>query len=221
MDPNRYFLKWIQIRERTLRWTRLRIMLADDKKDKNKLEIKHKKDMDSLKVSKISLEEELRTSAKENHDLKENKEVLMNIVKLLTGKLNQNDGGNNEDISRQLDTPENIQSNGAQPKYGCDKCEFIGGNNNELIKHQKDVHLENLTITFPCDKCETQFKSLYDLNTHKKTHKQVSGLKCHECDFFAKSKVNLKKHNSPNSYNILMALSTQTTPSKPQQARYP
>ena len=70
-------------------------MLADDKKDKNKLEIKHKKDMDSLKVSKISLEEELRTSAKENHDLKENKEVLMNIVKLLTGKLNQNDCRNN------------------------------------------------------------------------------------------------------------------------------
>ena len=77
--------------------------------------------MDSLNVSKISLEWELRTSAKENHDLKENKEVLMNIVKLLTGKLNQNDGGNNEDISRQLDTPENIQSNGARPKYGCDK----------------------------------------------------------------------------------------------------
>ena len=102
MDPNTCFLKWMRIRiwipERTLRWTRLRIMLADDKKDKNKLEIKHKKDMDSLKVSKISLEEELRTSAKENHDLKENKEVLMNIVKLLTGKLNQNDGGNNEDI---------------------------------------------------------------------------------------------------------------------------
>ena len=107
-------LKKSSTEDENLNLTRLRIMLAEEKKEKTKIEAKLKNDIDALKSGKIVLEEELRTSFKENNDLREHKRVLMNVFSILTEKIGSDKDEMVEDITTEIH-----QNLGTRPKYSC------------------------------------------------------------------------------------------------------
>ena len=75
--------------------------------------------------------------------------------------------------------------------YKCDKCDEVCVTWSALRSHVSKAHPK----LYKCEKCEREYKSLYQLKKHEETHQDKRLVyKCNQCDRSYTKKSNLKSH---------------------------
>lgn len=77
-------------------------------------------------------------------------------------------------------------------KYSCDKCVKTFTQRANLIRHVKNIHLNEKG--FPCNVCDKQFASKNNLEVHELTHITEKNFACGQCPRAFKTEALLSRH---------------------------
>ena len=84
---------------------------------------------------------------------------------------------------KKIETSEDSEKKVENEVFKCDKCTFSTISKKGLKTHQKRKHTINQEIlTIACERCESKFGNVKDLQSHLKFHTSAKYL-CDECDF--------------------------------------
>ena len=186
----------------------------------NKMKEKHLEELNEVKIKKIRVEEELRSTIKEKQRLKESERILVqtfDTLKTFYEKPSEQKGCDDCVFSCNTEAELNVHKQTEHTvRYACNSCSFETESKMEYDNHRKthipstektkyvceicslegynkSVMEEHMEKTHTCRDCKTVYKDVYELNRHKEANHSKK-FNCQECGYISKSEVENENH---------------------------
>lgn len=85
------------------------------------------------------------------------------------------------------------ETHSGEKSVQCTVCGKKYSRKSVLIKHMEE-HTGVYTKTFPCDFCDRIFRSLYNMQNHRRTHTGEKPFRCDVCNHDVTTKSQLDRH---------------------------
>ena len=185
------------INEKNEEIERGKLIIQEKEKNIKKIKEAHKKEVQEIQRERIAAQEDLNSLKKENNNIKDKENTLLEIFGMLKKfvKIDDNSTDNITTDPSVANITKTAECSTSPQTYSCKNCKLVASSMDVLNKHIREEHI---VTKYPCLDCNFQALSMAVLRAHQDSHgaRAKTFIKCDECVFTTSSENNLEVHKS-------------------------